>query len=349
MDPINIKIAQVHKQEFKNLQSSQLILSLVGDTVNSTLVNTLRRLALDYIPTYAFSADTIYIEKNSSIFNNDYMRLRLSQMTIPNIMNKIYFLEDKYWKNVDFKNPEREKHPDDKKILEIYINAHNTDGNDVMNVTTEHIKIYEDGIELTDRFDAKYPCLIVQLRPGEMFNCRCVGVLSIGMNNNIWAGGHSFFKEISDHEFNLTIESQGQMDEYEILHKACRILKEKINITKKLIKDKYDSPIVANTTIIKLELENEDHTLGGVINEYLQNNKNVLFSGLSKPNLLIDSMIIEFQTVKNNPLQFLNETLDYIVKIFDEIELQIVDLATDNKGDFIKYEKVNKIVKKGRK
>lgn len=341
MDQIDIKISQIHKQEFKNLQSSQLILSLMGNTVNSTLVNTLRRLSIDYIPTYAFIPDSITIEKNTSIFNNDYMKLRLSQMTIPNIINKIYFLEDKYWKDINFKNPDRPRHPDDNRVLEIYINAYNNT-NDIMNVTTEHTKVYEDGIELENKFDPQYPWLIIQLRPGEAFSSRCVTVLSIGMNNNIWAGaGNAYFKEIEDNQYQLIIESQGQMDEYEILHKGCRILKEKINITKKLIKDKYDSPIVADAQILKLELENEDHTLGGVINEYLQNNKNVLFSGLSKPNLLIDSMIIEFQTIKNNPLQFLNETLDYITKIFDEIELQIGNLGSE----FIKYEKINKVDK----
>lgn len=345
MDKIDIKISQVHKQEFKNLQAGQLVLSLSGKTVNSTLVNTLRRLAYDYIPTYAFPSESISIEKNTSIFNNDYMRLRLSQMTVPNIIVSTYFLEDKYWKNVDFRNPEREKHPDDKKILEVYINATNNT-NDVMNVTTEYAKVYEDGVELKDRFDPKYPLLIIQLRPGEVFSCRCVGIMSIGLVNNIWAAaGNAFFKEINENEFQLTIESQGQMDEYEIMHKSCRVLKDKINITKKLIKDKYDSPLIKDVSMIKLEIENEDHTLGNIINEYLQNSKNVLFSGVSKPNLLVDNMIIEFQTIKNNPLQYLDETLDYIISIADEIENQIENLGSE----FISYVKINKTQKKTKK
>src|SRR5579885_2835589 len=134
MEPIDIKITQLHKQEFKNLQSSQLIIEISGKSVNSALVNTFRRISYDYIPTYAFPTESIYIEKNTSIFNNDYMKLRLSQMTIPNIVNKIYYLEDKYWKNIKYDNPERDKHPNDKKILEFYVNAINNT-NEIMNVT----------------------------------------------------------------------------------------------------------------------------------------------------------------------------------------------------------------------
>jgi DNA-directed RNA polymerase subunit L len=341
MDKIDIKISEIHKQESKNLQSSQLVLSLTGKSVSSSVTNTLRRVSLDHIPTYAFPNETIYIETNTSIYNNDYMRLRLSQITIPDVLNKIYFLEDKYWKNIDFRNPDREKHPDDKKVLEVYINAKNTT-NEIMNVTTEHVKIYEDGNELKDKFDPKYPCLIIQLRPDEAFSCRCLGVLSIAVNHSIWAAaGNAYFEEVNDNEFKLTIESQSQMDEYEILHKGCRIIKDKIAIIKKLVKDKYNHPSIENTTLLKLEIENEDHTVGGIINDCLQNNTNIVYSGLSKPNLLIDNIIITFQSLKNNPLQYFNETLDYVSKLFDEIQIQIEKLG----NNFIKYEKINKATK----
>ena len=39
-----------------------------------------------------------YIEENSSRFDNDYMRMRISQFTIPNIKNDIVYLEDSFWK-----------------------------------------------------------------------------------------------------------------------------------------------------------------------------------------------------------------------------------------------------------
>ena len=255
------------------------------------------------------------------------MRLRLSQLTIPNVVVKPYFLEDEYWRGVDFKNLNNKKHPQDDKLIEIYINAKNNTSEN-MNVTSDHIKIYENGIELGDKFDPAYPLLIIQLRPGEVFSCRCIAVLSIAINNDIFAAsGNTFFKEINDNEFKMTIESQGQMDEYEILHKACNILKDKINITKESVKENFKEPKYKDLYVIKLELEGEDHTLGCIINDFLQTNKNIVFSGVSKPNLLIDTMVIQLQTIKKNPLPYILESLDHILLVFDEIETQIMKLG----------------------
>ncbi|QKF93982.1 DNA-directed RNA polymerase subunit 3 [Fadolivirus algeromassiliense] len=338
MEPIDIKITQVHKQETKNLQSSQLILDISGNTVNPTLVNTIRRLCYDYVPMYAFPSELITIEKNTSVFNNDYMKLRLSQIVIPNITVGIHFLEDKYWKDIDIKNPEHPKHENDKKVLEFYVNSTNNT-TEILNVTSNDIKIYEDGNELKNRFDVNFPCLLIQLRPGETFICRCMAALGIGKMNSIWSpAGNVYFSNINDTKYKFTIESKNQFDEYEILHKACKALKEKLEITKKLIKEKYDSPVYKNITALKIVLDNEDHTLGCILNEYLQESKKIAFSGLSKPNLIIDSMVIEFTTIDSDPVKVFIDNIDYVNKIFDTIESQIEKLG----NKFINYEKINK-------
>lgn len=352
MQEIDINITQIKKQDHKTtkidlnaftaeitgknsskldfapiFQKSKLVLDISGKSVNTTVVNTLRRLSMDYVPTYAFPPESITIEKNTSVFNNDMMRNRLSQLTIPNIANEIYFLEDKFWKGINFANPNRDKHPDDKKVLEFYLNATNNT-NDIMNVNTGHAKVYEDGIELKDVFDKNYSDLIIQLRPKEVFSCKCVGILSIGKNNNIWAAsGNTYYDDINDNKFEFTVESQRQMKEYEILIKSCKILKEKIKLIKKTVSDKYDKPEITNGSALKIILENEDHTLGNIINECLQTNKNVLYSGMSKPDLLVDNMVIKFTTAKKNPLIPLFESLDYITKLYNKIETLLEALS----------------------
>lgn len=335
MDKIDINIEENYKQEFNGLQHSYLELKLSGKTISPVLVNTIRRLCYDYVPMYAFSKDNITIEKNTSIFNNDYMKLRLSTITIPKIVNEIYYLEDQYWKDINIGDPNRPKHPNDKKVLEMYVHAHNNT-KDILNVTTEHCKLYEDGVELKDRFDPKFPCLIIQLRPDETFSCKCNGALSIGKLGAMWyAAGNVFYDSEDEKEYKFTIESQGQMDEYEILHKACRVLKEKINYTKQLIKEQqFDN----NTSKMEIVLYNEDHTLGGIINDQLQNHKNIVYSGLAKPSLLTDRMIIKFVTKNNKPIDTFVETLDYITEIFDTIQDKIEDLGSK----FITYEKISK-------
>lgn len=337
MKKIDINITESSKQVFEELYASKLILDFKGTTVNSSLVNTIRRLSNDWVPTYAFHTSHINITSNTSIYDNDYMRLRISQIVIKDISNDIYYLEDKYWKDVDYFSPDRPKHPKDDKVCEFYINATN-DTNEVKSITTKDVKLYEDGEELVNKFDNKYPSLILHLRPGESFNCRCVAALGIGKVDSIWmASGNTFFTEVNDNTFELTLESQGQYDEYEILHKSCQILKEKINLTKTLVDDQFlNTKNKTNKTdnTIKIILINEDHTLGAVINEYLQDHPDTLFAGLSKPNLLIDEMIIEFSTKKNkDPQKVFTETLEYVIKIFDNIQLQIEKLGKK----FIKY------------
>lgn len=333
MEKIDVKVKELYKQDFQNLQSSQLILEISGKSVNNVVVNTLRRLVIDYIPTYGFASELLKIEANTSIFNNDMMKLRLSQITIPKINVPIAYLENKYWKGIEFSNPDREKHPDDTKLLEFYVTMKNNT-TDNLNVTTNDAKVFLDGNELKNKFDKKYPCLLIQLRPSEQFSARCVAALSIGKNNNIFAAAaNAYIDEISETSCKLTVESQGQISEYESLHKGCTILIQKLETVKSLILEQYDTPEIRNKQELKLVLENEDHMLGGILNDSLQNNRNIVFSGVSKPNLLIDTMVIKMKSMTKNPLKPLIESIDYIIKLYTEIGKQIYNAGKK----FIEY------------
>jgi len=297
---VDINITELSKQKNNKYKSSQLVLQLSGKNVNSILVNTLRRGSLLLVPTYGFCRESILIEKNTSIFDNDYMRLRLSQLTIPNLKYDTFNLPNKYWKNINYGDLTREKDPRDKKKIELYINITNN-SNELLNVTTDHIKIYEDGVELKDHFKHIAPILIVPLRPSQSFICRCVGVLGIGKVNDTWAScSNCFYEELDEHKYNLTLESQGQLEEYEILRRICKLLIEKIEDLSHIIKEKYSKNTDDNTLYIKLE--NEDHTLGNFINDILQDLDNVEFSGISKPDLLVDEVTIKLISTKNNPV-----------------------------------------------
>ncbi len=341
---IDVNIKQLHKQKFNGLQGSKLVLGFTGKSVSSSLVNALRRLGYLYVPTYAFDKETIEIEKNTSIFNNDYMRLRLAQMTIPNVKNSIIMLPDEYWKGIEYGDPKREKLPQDKKVLEIFVNEIN-EGEDVMNVTTNHAKVFENGQENKDKFKHISPMLIIQLRPGEVFSCHAVSVLGLGKRDDTWAAtGNSYFEHSDEkedgHNYKFTIESQGQMDEYEILYKSCLIFKRKIENLKYIISDKYNTPEIAKQHALNIVIDNEDHTIGSILNEYLQLNKNVAFSGMSKPDLLVDQIVIKMIAVNTNPIKPLFETFDHLDKLFTDIEKQILKLG--NKFINIDINKVKK-------
>jgi len=79
------------------------------------------------------------------------------------------------------------------------------------------------------------------------------------------------------------------------------------------------------------------------LNEYLQLNKNVAFSGMSKPDLLVDQIVIKMISVDTNPIKPLFETFDHLDKLFTNIENQLVKLGKN----FINVD-INKIKSKNK-
>lgn len=331
MKNVNINIKQVHKQSQENLQPSQLVLEFSGPTVNCCLVNALRRLCLEHVPTYASCEKSITIDKNTSIYDNDYMRLRLSQLIIPDIQVNIPYLEDKYWRGVDYGDPNRTKHPDDSDMVELYVNVTN-EGSTNLNVTTNHSKVFVNG-ETVNKFDKEYPVLLIQLKPQEIFSCRCVHVLGIGKLSALWSSGNIYYEEIDDNKYIMTLESFGQMEEYEMLYKSCMIIKEKVSLIRYKLKD-----FSTNEKYLSIELWDEDSTMGELINIYLQDHELVEFAGVKKPNLLIEMMVITYVTTAKDPLQPFHEILDLVETISDVLLEKFDKLG----GKFITFEKRKK-------
>jgi DNA-directed RNA polymerase alpha subunit len=326
MNKADINIVQLHKQEFKDLQASQLVLEFSGKSVNTSVVNTLRRLSLDYVPTYAFSPETINIEENTSIFDDDYMKLRLSQLTIPNIKVPVAYLPEGYWYNIDYADPERERHHHDTSNYELYINKINST-TDNINVTTNDVLVLENGKEI-NRFDKKFPLLLVQLRPKEVFKCHANAVLGVGKRSDMWAAAaNSYYDIVADDKIMFTIETQGQIDEYDILIKSCEVLTSKLGEIKKLIHDKYNTSEIKNQKFLQLVLVHEDHTVGNIINEFLQIHSGIAYSGVSKPDLLQEEMVIKFMAVKENPIKPLIDTIDFVIELYGAIKNILTKLS----------------------
>ena len=67
-------------------KDSRLEVTLEGSDINHVVINTIRRVGMTQVPIYSF--DEIEISENKSIYNNDYMRLRIKNLPLPNIENK---------------------------------------------------------------------------------------------------------------------------------------------------------------------------------------------------------------------------------------------------------------------
>lgn len=322
MNKVDINIKELaHQTIDSSLNQSYLRLDISGESVNSSFINSLRRTLLLYIPTYAFCKDSIDITENTSVMNNDYMRCRLEQFTYPLLKNNVVILDDKFWKNVSYKNSnKRERHPNDSNNIEYVISVTNN-RKETLSVTTNDITVYDNGTKVDNNFSKEYPMLIIQLKEGQSFKCRAKCVLGIGKLNDIWAGASNvFFEELVESKYKFTVESQGQMSEYELLKKSCMILSNKIEKIKANLIEKYNNMDLSDKNEITLEIDGEDIMIGNLLNETLQVNNNIVFSGISKPHSFTTKVLIKVVSHKKNPLPHVFESIDYIIdcyKIFD--------------------------------
>lgn len=298
--------------------SGKLELNIYGKDINIKIINALRRVACDYIPTYAFPPELINIEENTSeAFNNDYMRTRLKFIPILNIDNGISYLHEEYWKEIEYNDIKRKKHENEKSI-EININANNKT-KEIINITTNDIKYYEDGKEI-EPYNKEYPHLIIKLRTNERFKCHMKSAIGIGHKVAFWNAARNAYYIEENNKYKLTIESTGQITEYKIIRKACIYIMKKMENIVIEIERKIKKEDIIGDKIIKFILEGEDHTIGELLNYELQNHEDILGSGISKPDLLIDNITIKMTSNKGIPIEAIKETIKIIINKFKKIE-----------------------------
>lgn len=334
------KIGTTHQYEFTVPTSSKLVLSFSGSDNDHIVVNTLRRVALDDIPIFAFHKDLIKISANNSVFNNDYLVLRFSQLPIINVKNDLYYLEEKYWKNVDFSDPKREIHPSEINI-EAALNVYN-DTNQIRNVTTNDLRFYQDNNEIPFKYNTDCPILLVQLRPAETIKCSFKACLGVGELDAIFSAANNVYyddnttdeitgktKENKNNLISLFVESNGQMSEYDILIKACNNIIHRLNLIKKQIDNKIKTKLITPNKEMIFYFEDEDHTLCNILNFAFQNHKNIIYSGVGKPDHLQRLMHIKIACDDSlkNPVDAMFDQIDYLIELYNIILDKIKKLS----------------------
>jgi DNA-directed RNA polymerase subunit L len=306
---------------------TKLILELEGKEINYTLLNSLRKISINQVPIYSFDATQINIIKNTSIYDGIYMRCRLSQLPIPKLNHNVLYLAEQYYKNVNFKDANFEKHPDDTMQIEYYINKKNNTLDKKLYITTNDISIKINGVivETNKLYSKKFPILLIILKQNEEFECSMKANIAIGEYNSIYNASNTYYKEITDNKFILTIESTGQLDEYTILDKGIKILCEKYRIIKEnIIKKEYKN--INGNNIALIEITNEDYTCGGLLNYTLQNMENVKFSGIAKPTHLEKKILIRLKTEKILPLEAITTACDLCIEQLQELNKKIKNI-----------------------
>ena len=252
---LNIKLLE-ESDEIDGYETSFCKINISGKDVNYVIINTLRRVILSLIPVYGFDSENIKITKNTGVFNNDYMRLRLSNF--PVYMTKEINGKYKKLKNLDhiqIINPEitldtaadleyranlgtaeiditqldegmKEDITDN---LTIVVNVKNNSDNDIMNVMTNTpgVKFYFKKEPISHIYTN--PLLIIQLQPGQEFACTMTSNLNNGMYHATFRPcSLCHYEEHNDLNYDFTIMSKRQISEKDIIIRACQIIKKKI-------------------------------------------------------------------------------------------------------------------------
>ena len=325
----DINLKELERVEANGYQFSSLKLHMYGRDINNVFINTLRRVMMTNIPTYAFASECMIFDENTTVFNNDQLRVDFMNLPFPKTELELDYLDEEYWRNVKYDDKLREKHKLEKNI-EIYINVINNT-NSFKYVTTNDIKYYEDNEEQSKKYDEKYPLLLVRLRPSDTIKCRLKAVLGTGERHAIWFGAsNSFFIESND-GYDITIESMGQFTEYELLWKACRYFQKKMNVMKDKLYNQFESKEKKLEKVENIELffDGETYTSCYILTDVLQDMPEVKYAGVGKMNELVEQILvkIEYNEPTLQPLNTVYNAIDIIINKMKYLELIVYDVG----------------------
>lgn len=307
MSGIDIHVKEVEHKPYTGFNFELLGLEFSGKDSTVKLINSFRRACADNVANYAYARELINITKNTTVaYNNDMMTLRLSQLPVFNpkemdIDPKIDYLHERYWKDVDLLDKSRLKHEAERDI-EVQINVHNnSDQIKEINTSDPGFKVYVDG-EKVSMYSEEYPITIIYLRPNDSFSCSMKAVLSVGESHEgtIWCACTNAWHRYKDDDPSKDLMVYlrcGFLRAYDIATRACSYLNTKLTIIEKEVVRQFDKHAI-DGNLFEIELKNEDHTLGELINYELQSHKNVIYSGVAKPDHLIRNMLIKLMVKK---------------------------------------------------
>jgi DNA-directed RNA polymerase subunit L len=322
----DIKLNVIEYIPRKTFISSKLSLEFEGKDVYPKLINTISRVAANGLPSYAFPTQLINIEQNTtSAFDNQYMQLRLSNLPIYDVPLDLFHLHDKYWKNVNYSDLNRDKNNLERDI-KIYLNVHNN-SNQIEQITTNDLKVYIDGEE-TQMYDKNYPILIIKLRPNDSFKFNMKAALGIGEAHAIWRSAINSYAPYNDKTYELHLHGNGQESEFVILVKSCKHIIKRLEDISSQIEKMVKEREIKNDSTLSLILDGEDHTMGEILNYEFQSHPN-LTSGMCKPDLLIKSVTFKLEALDSSKMiKSVLESIDtlinkykYILKLSENLKV----------------------------
>lgn len=343
----DINIDLISYIESDTYETNNLRLKFSGSDMNHVIMNTLKRVILSLIPIYSFAPNNIQFTSNTSVYNNDYMRLRLSNFPLyiskklKLELNKYDTLKEarilEYRANLGSKEIDETSLLDlkfDRNELQMVVNIKNNSTTDIMNVDTltPGVKFILNNKQIEHPYDK--PLLIVMLQPEQTINVVCKSDLNIGLKSAIYrCCSECNYIQHSETEYEFILYSRRQILEKDILIRACDIIIEKIllslNIIIKSIKENSKTSeledVIDNTLEGTLDIDGEFHTLGNLLVRYMQDHRKIDYAGYSIGHPSISSLKIKY-ICNEKIIKILNDIQKEIISVFTEIKHQIEEL-----------------------
>ena len=333
-----LKVNKVNLKTILNtneLGNSRLEFNLSSPNMNYIVANTIRRTIFNDIPIYVFNE--FKFDKNTSVFHNNYLKLRLRNMPVWSIENNVDYLDTiKVKKPFDYEidetQDENTEAGDDVELdiektldsstlkqLTMYINLKNK-SNDIQTVTSNDAKFYYEEKQIPSPYKTGIP--IVKLQPNQEIAFSAITKIGMEQEDAMYSAVCvNFYKQNSENDFTFVIESRGQISEKRIFQVALINIERRIRNFLKLIQD--DKKLEDKSDHGIIIVNNEDHTLGNLIARGLQMHDKVLFAGYNLPHPLAKKVNFHYKLKSGNILKILEEVIEYYSELFSAIKKQI--------------------------
>lgn len=305
------------------LFNSKLEILITNFNYNPTFLNSLRRILLEYVPTYGFDRELIKISKNTGYQNNDQLSLRLSQIPVIGVNTDLLYIDDIRWNNIDYTHNEKE-FPEEQ-LYEVVINVKNNN-TEYKYITTNDFKIFINGTQIKNPYDQENPLLITILRQNEELICSMKAKIRLGILNTCWSPVYNtYYLNMSGNNYKFIIHSYGQHTEDKLFILSINILLDKLQKFNEYIK----SLDIINKTKFKLKLN--DKSIANILKEILQYDDNILFVGINIISFLDPVVDLNIEIKKNSDLKkIIDNNIKKIIKIYDELKSKFISTYKNN-------------------
>ena len=335
------------------LGNSRLEFNLSGPNMNYIVANTIRRTIFNDIPIYVF--DEFKFDKNTSIFHNNYLKLRLRNMPVWSIENTVDFLDNAHIKKpIDKVNEDQDENTeagdevelDIEKILNsstlkqltMYINYKNK-LNDIVTVTTNDAKFYYGEKQIPSPYKTGIP--IIKLQPNQEIAFSAITKIGTEQEDAMYSAVCvNYYNQINENEFLFVIESRGQITEKRIVQVALINIERRIKNFIKLLLDnqvksddkgKSDDKVKLDNKVKSdnnenngiIIVNNEDHTLGNLIARGLQTHDKVDFAGYNLPHPLAKKVHFHYKLKNGDIKKVLEDVVEYYSDLYAQIKKSV--------------------------